>query len=193
MKNALFFVGLCAVIVGVGYSAPVYGQSLSQPNSAIDTAYMGTPARLQTEVEADNNVVLEAPVVVARPVSFSAPSGEKVAEPSAVAVPGSGGVEPPSEPNVYESTALNYESEPSPAAGWHLPQPCFFQQHGIKLGGWVQQGITFPDRFSADRFNGPIATNDRSDEYMLNQAWLYLDKPYWTTAVAVGIGAVASI
>ncbi len=29
-----------------------------------------------------------------------------------------------------------------PDAPWSLPQPCLFQQTGIKLGGWLQQGIT---------------------------------------------------
>lgn len=68
------------------------------------------------------------------------------------------------------------EATPGPAP-WKLPQPCLFQRWGIDLGGWVQQGITFnPDR-PADRFNGPVTTNDRDSEYQLNQAWLYLVRP----------------
>jgi hypothetical protein len=64
-----------------------------------------------------------------------------------------------------------------PPAPWKLPQPCFFQSRGIDVGGWVQQGITFNTKRSGDGFNGPLATNDRDREYMLNQAWLYFVKP----------------
>jgi hypothetical protein len=58
---------------------------------------------------------------------------------------------------------------------WTLPQPCFLQCMGIKVGGWLQQGITM----NADGvdFNGPVATNDWDHEYQMNQLWLYLDRP----------------
>ena len=48
---------------------------------------------------------------------------------------------------------------------------------GIKLGGWLQQGITFNPYHSDDGFNGPVATNDWDDQYQMNQLWLFLDRP----------------
>jgi hypothetical protein len=75
-----------------------------------------------------------------------------------------------------------------PAAPWKLPQPCFFQQRGIDVGGWVQQGITFNSKHPADRFNGPNATNDRDREYMLNQAWLYFNRPTKTDGCGWDLG-----
>ncbi len=60
---------------------------------------------------------------------------------------------------------------------WTLPQPCCLQNMGIKVGGWLEQGITFNPNSPVDRFNGPVAVNDRSNEYQLNQFWLYASKP----------------
>jgi hypothetical protein len=80
---------------------------------------------------------------------------------------------------------------PGPEAGpkpWKLPQPCVFQQHGIDMGGWVQQGITGNAWNPVDRFNGPLSTNDRSDEYQLNQAWLYFVRPTKTDGCGWDIG-----
>jgi hypothetical protein len=64
-----------------------------------------------------------------------------------------------------------------PGDPWTLPQPCALQCMGIKLGGWLQQGITFNADNVADGFNGPVATNDWDHEYQMNQLWLYLDRP----------------
>ncbi len=60
---------------------------------------------------------------------------------------------------------------------WTLPQPCMLQCLGIRVGGWLQQGITFNAHNVADGFNGPVATNDLDSEYQMNQLWLYLDRP----------------
>lgn len=71
--------------------------------------------------------------------------------------------------------------EPSCTSGscvpWTLPQPCCLQRMGIKLGGWIEQGITLNPNSPQDRFNGPVALNDRSNDYQLNQLWLYAVKP----------------
>lgn len=60
---------------------------------------------------------------------------------------------------------------------WTLPQPQVLQNHGIRTGGWLQQGITFNSRNPADGYNGPIATNDWDGEYQMNQLWLYFSRP----------------
>ncbi len=60
--------------------------------------------------------------------------------------------------------------------GWKLRQPCFLQQMGIHLGGWLEQGITFNGEDPGDGFNGPTAVNDLDTEYQMNQFWLYLHR-----------------
>jgi hypothetical protein len=60
---------------------------------------------------------------------------------------------------------------------WKLPQPCFLQNMGINVGGWLQHGITYNDRNPASGFNGPVATNDLDSEWQMNQLWLYLVRP----------------
>ncbi|MFW6169673.1 MAG: outer membrane beta-barrel protein [Planctomycetota bacterium] len=68
-------------------------------------------------------------------------------------------------------------SQVGPSDAWTLPQPDVLQRMGIKVGGWLQQGITFNAHHSDDGFNGPVGTNDWDDEYQMNQLWLYLDRP----------------
>jgi hypothetical protein len=75
----------------------------------------------------------------------------------------------------FEATSLSTQPESEASAPWKLPQPSFLQNHGIVLGGWVEQGITFNG--TPDQFNGPVGTNDWNHEYQLNQAWLFLDRP----------------
>ena len=65
---------------------------------------------------------------------------------------------------------------------------CGLQKAGIKVGGWLEQGITFNGGVPADRFNGPVATNDRDGEYQMNQFWLYAVRPIDTGGCGVDIG-----
>jgi hypothetical protein len=58
---------------------------------------------------------------------------------------------------------------------WTLPQPGVLEAHKIRLGGWLQQGITFNAQ-DPSPFNGPVATNDLDSEYLMNQMWLYLHR-----------------
>jgi len=75
-----------------------------------------------------------------------------------------------------------------PPEPWKMPQPCVLQNLGIGVGGWVQQGITFNADKPADRFNGPVTTNDRDREYQLNQAWLYFVRPTKTDGCGWDLG-----
>jgi hypothetical protein len=94
----------------------------------------------------------------------------------------------PSGPAAQESPGPE-EPAADPSGGpWKLPQPCFFQQRGIDVGGWADQGITFNSKHPADRFNGPNALNDRDREYMLNQAWLYFNRPTKTDGCGWDLG-----
>jgi hypothetical protein len=89
---------------------------------------------------------------------------------------------PSADPGVADADA---EADGGP---WKLPQPCLFQRRGIDVGGWIQQGITANSRHPDDRFNGPILTNDRDREYMLNQAWLYFNRPTKTDGCGWDVG-----
>jgi hypothetical protein len=75
--------------------------------------------------------------------------------------------------------------EPKP---WKMPQPQGLQKHGIDMGGWIQQGITYDGWNPGDRFNGPMCINDRSSEYQLNQAWLYFVRPTKTDGCGFDVG-----
>jgi hypothetical protein len=87
------------------------------------------------------------------------------------------------------AVSLYTESYVEPPPGpWTIPQPGVFQRHGIKMGGWVQQGFTYDAWSPTDRFNGPVSTNDRSNEYQLNQAWLYFVRPTKTDGCGLDIG-----
>jgi hypothetical protein len=69
-------------------------------------------------------------------------------------------------------------TDPDGGAGpWKIPQLYFFQRMGIDMGGWIQPAIAFNADKPADRFNGPIACDDRDREFMLNQVWLYFNRP----------------
>ena len=79
---------------------------------------------------------------------------------------------PPAEPVRVRRVCPDYNSD-----AWTIPQPCFLQNLGIRMGGWLEQGMTFNAQDPADRFNGPVATNDLDSEYQMNQLWLWFDRP----------------
>ena len=47
---------------------------------------------------------------------------------------------------------------------------------GWKIGGSTVQSFTANFSSPKDRFNGPVTWTDRSNEYQLNQQWLYLER-----------------
>ncbi len=86
---------------------------------------------------------------------------------------------------VLLSVSVAAAQSPQP---WTLPQPTVLESRGIKIGGWLQQGITFNSRKSPDGYNGPVATNDWDGEYQMNQLWLYLSRPTNTGGYGWDIG-----
>lgn len=46
----------------------------------------------------------------------------------------------------------------------------------ITVAGWTAQSFTWNTERPADRFNGPMTFNDRSNEYQLNQQYLYVER-----------------
>lgn len=65
---------------------------------------------------------------------------------------------------------------------------CTLDHWGVNMGGWIAQSYTWNPDDPADRFNGPVTFTDRSNEYMLNQAWLYIDRPTDTGGCGSDIG-----
>jgi hypothetical protein len=65
----------------------------------------------------------------------------------------------------------------APSKPWLLPQPCITRSAGIKIGGWIQQGITTNNNGPSDNYNAAVAINDRDGEWQVNQIWLYFTKP----------------
>jgi len=71
---------------------------------------------------------------------------------------------------------------------WTIPQPAALQKMGIRVGGWLEQGITFNGYGNGDGFNGTVGTNDLDGEYQMNQLWLYITKPINTQKRGWDIG-----
>ena len=59
---------------------------------------------------------------------------------------------------------------------WRLFQCPGLEANRIDVRGWIDQGITFNPASPANQFNGPIGYNDRSNDYMLNQVYLVMER-----------------
>lgn len=69
-----------------------------------------------------------------------------------------------------------------------LPPLAGLQAHNIRLGGWLEQGITWNDWYPSNRFNGPVGCNDRANEYQLNQFWVFMERPVKTDGCGWDLG-----
>jgi hypothetical protein len=84
---------------------------------------------------------------------------------------------------------------PPPAASgppadkpWTIPQLRALDSLGIRTSGWLEQGVTFNSLNPSDGSNGPLATNDRSNDYEMNQFWLTFERPVKTDGCGFDIG-----
>jgi len=77
---------------------------------------------------------------------------------------------------------------PAPPKPWTLPEPKMLKDLGIQQYGWVEQGLTFNSLSPANRWNGPVFGNDRSNEYELNQLWLGWERPVKTDGCGWDLG-----
>lgn len=57
---------------------------------------------------------------------------------------------------------------------------------GIRWEGWLAQGLTVNTHSPRDRSNFPVAFNDRSNEYQLNQLYLMAERAVWRDDWSVG-------
>lgn len=84
-------------------------------------------------------------------------------------------------------------SEPEPTKsfpGCDAPYHEFFEKHRepLSLGGWLQQGFTFNPSDPDNRSNSPVLFNDPSNDYQLNQFYLYAERKVETSPSSWGLG-----
>ncbi len=53
---------------------------------------------------------------------------------------------------------------------------CWLSKNNLTVGGYLEQGFTWNPDSPRDRFNGPVAPNDRANEYQLNQLNLFIQR-----------------
>ncbi len=56
---------------------------------------------------------------------------------------------------------------------------CALSSRDVTVAGWIGQSFVWNTTNPDDRFNGPVTFTDRSNEYQLNQLYLYAD---WATS-----------
>ena len=59
---------------------------------------------------------------------------------------------------------------------------------GLDIGGWIAQGFTGNTDNPANRSNWPVGYNYQSNQYQLNQLWLYMEKAVDTGGYGWDIG-----
>lgn len=65
---------------------------------------------------------------------------------------------------------------------------CLFDRLGITMAGWTAQSFTWNPDNPADRFNGPVTWTDRSNDYQLNQQYLYIERATDTGGDGMDLG-----
>ena len=75
--------------------------------------------------------------------------------------------------NGGEEAAADEEEE---YQGFKLFKGPWLEAHRIDFRGWIDQGFTWNPDNPTLRFNGPVAYNDRSNEYMMNQLYLITER-----------------
>ncbi|NOT85549.1 MAG: porin [Methylococcaceae bacterium] len=64
----------------------------------------------------------------------------------------------------------------------------FMKNSGLKVGAWINAGITYNGTDPEDRFNGPVTFGDRASELQLNQINFYLQRAVATEGDAWDFG-----
>jgi hypothetical protein len=76
---------------------------------------------------------------------------------------------------------------------WKLfDAPCL-KEHNTTVAGWLAQSYTWNTSNPADRFNGPVAWTDRSNDYQLNQLYFYAEKTTKTDGCGTDFGYRADV
>jgi hypothetical protein len=65
---------------------------------------------------------------------------------------------------------------------------CLLDRLGMKINGWIAQSYTANFASPSNRFNGPVTWTDRSNQYQLNEAYIYMDRPTDTGGAGWDLG-----
>ena len=105
-------------------------------------------------------------------------AGDQVPTPSAT--PGQSPATPatpvPERPAIAQIAAAEEEACEEEEEGFKLFKLQSLTRRGIDVRGWIDQGFTGNPDNPTNRFNGPVAYNDRSNEYQLNQLYLIAER-----------------
>lgn len=71
---------------------------------------------------------------------------------------------------------------------WKLVNCCALQRRGINVGGWIDQGFTWNTDSPTSRSNHPVIYNDRSNDYQMNQLWVFAERAVNTGGCGWDIG-----
>lgn len=98
---------------------------------------------------------------------------------------------PPAAPDAAATTPPAAEApaeEPEEPGPWGLTDlftDCYgcnrLKDRQWKIGGNLVQSVTFNFSSPNDRFNGPVTWTDRSNDYQVNQLWLYAERATQTS------------
>ncbi len=162
MRIAIFTIGIVVLGLAAGRT-PAQGADVAEMPLATEAAQDDGEQQTQTSVAGDTKAEGDTAAAVAPAI---AEQSSKSAAPAAA----------PAEANL------------APAKPWSLPEPRALEQLGIKQYGWLEQGLTFNSESPTNRWNGPVACNDRSNEYEMNQFWVGWERPVKTDGCGWDIG-----
>lgn len=164
LNRKLAKAGILLGLVGYCWAAPGWADEL--PASRYSAAQ-----RQQLLLTADEVPAPPAPGAVPAP----APMPPAAAAPAPAAPAETGACTP------QDSSCCEEEAEEEEA--WSLTSifddDCgnnWMTENNMKIGGSTVQSFTWNWSSPRDRFNGPVTWTDRSNDYQLNQQWLYLEK-----------------
>lgn len=154
---------LAGVLLGAVATGPAWAQQsapqLHQPHSIRQTAF---------EYDSYLNFTQDAP--------SASPSDAPA--PAAPATPAPVQEQAPAVADAPAPVAAPVEYSCDPAC---LSQSSCYKKSSCKkplfdVGGWVEGGYTWNPDDPADRYNGPVTFNDRSNEPMMNQFYLFMER-----------------
>jgi len=81
-------------------------------------------------------------------------------------------------------------AEPTPPTGIlnRMMQGTWPHAAGLRLSGYLDQGFTWNPWYPSDHFNGPVAPNDRANEYVMDELYLTIARPVDATRRELDLG-----
>lgn len=138
------------------------GTSLAQDGSGLATPRLASLPERVVERSASEYVFTQD--------QLPTPSATPGKMPTAPVTPG------PEMPPAVQSGAVEEEAGEAEEEGFKLFKMKSLERRRIDVRGWIDQGFTWNPDNPANRFNGPVAYNDRSNEYMLNQLYMIAER-----------------